>query len=81
MEKTRYNLNRIRDELDYYLVGTPTAELSRGRLQEFFDRRGGDVGRREPPVGRVPPPGPAAAVARHPVLTDSFRARRRSVQR
>ncbi|WP_370968823.1 DUF4231 domain-containing protein [Amycolatopsis sp. cg9] len=38
MEETRYNLNRIRDEMDYYLVGTPTAELSRARLQEFFDR-------------------------------------------
>ncbi|WP_290049722.1 DUF4231 domain-containing protein [Amycolatopsis solani] len=38
MEETRYNLNRIRDEMDYYLVGTPTAELSRERLQEFFTR-------------------------------------------
>jgi hypothetical protein len=38
MEETRYNLNRLRDELDYYLVATPTEELSRERLQEFFDR-------------------------------------------
>ena len=38
MEETRYSLNRLRDELDYYLVATPTDELSRDKLQEFFDR-------------------------------------------
>jgi hypothetical protein len=38
LEETRYDLNRIRDELDYYIVATPTDELSRERLQEFFDR-------------------------------------------
>ncbi|WP_326957493.1 DUF4231 domain-containing protein [Amycolatopsis sp. NBC_01286] len=38
MEETRYGLNRLRDDMDYYIVATPTAELSRERLQEFFDR-------------------------------------------
>jgi hypothetical protein len=38
MEETRYRLNRLRDEMDYYIVATPTAELSRHRLQEFFDQ-------------------------------------------
>ncbi|WP_329054928.1 SLATT domain-containing protein [Amycolatopsis sp. NBC_01488] len=38
MEETRYRFNRLRDELDYYIVATPAAELSRDRLQEFFDR-------------------------------------------
>lgn len=38
MEETRYNFNRLRDEMDYYIVGTPTTELSRERLQEFFDQ-------------------------------------------
>jgi hypothetical protein len=38
MEETRYRLNRLRDEMDYYIVATPTDELSRERLQEFYDR-------------------------------------------
>lgn len=38
MEETRYSLNRLRDEMDYYIVATPAAELSRRRLQEFFDQ-------------------------------------------
>jgi len=38
MTETRYRFNRLRDELDYYIVATPTAELSRGRLEEFFAR-------------------------------------------
>ena len=36
MTETRYRFNRLRDELDYYIVTTPAAELSRGRLAEFF---------------------------------------------
>ncbi|MET8847770.1 SLATT domain-containing protein [Amycolatopsis sp. NPDC004625] len=41
MEETRYRFNRLRDELDYYIVATPAAELSRDRLQEFFDEHQG----------------------------------------
>jgi hypothetical protein len=36
MEETRYRLNRIRDEMDYYLVTTPAADLDRDRLHGFF---------------------------------------------
>ncbi|WP_206785108.1 DUF4231 domain-containing protein [Amycolatopsis sp. MtRt-6] len=38
MTETRYRFNRLRDELDYYIVTTPEAELSRGRLEELFAR-------------------------------------------
>ena len=36
MEETQYRLNRIRDEMDYYLVTTPAADLDRDRLHGFF---------------------------------------------
>jgi hypothetical protein len=36
MEETQYRLNRIRDKMDYYLVTTPEADISRDRLHEFF---------------------------------------------
>jgi hypothetical protein len=36
MEETQYRLNRIRDEMDYYLVLTPEADLTQQRLDEFF---------------------------------------------
>jgi hypothetical protein len=36
MEETRYRLNRIRNEMDYYLVTTPAAELDRDLLYRFF---------------------------------------------
>jgi hypothetical protein len=36
MEETQYRLNRIRDEMDYYLVTTPEADLTHDRLNEFF---------------------------------------------
>jgi hypothetical protein len=36
MEETQYRLNRIRDEMDYYLVMTPEADLSSDRLRRFF---------------------------------------------
>jgi len=35
MEETQYRLNRIRDEMDYYLV-TNAADLDRDRLNGFF---------------------------------------------
>lgn len=37
MEETQYRLNRLRDEMDYYLVMTPEADLDRARLRAFFD--------------------------------------------
>src|ERR1700733_9642575 len=49
MEETQYRLNRIRDEMDYYLVTTPAAELKKERLHEFFMQQQdvwGDVSRR-----------------------------------
>jgi hypothetical protein len=36
MEETQYRLNRIRDQMDYYLVITPEADISQERLDEFF---------------------------------------------
>jgi hypothetical protein len=36
MEETQYLLNRIRDEMDYYLVITPEADISQDRLDKFF---------------------------------------------
>jgi hypothetical protein len=36
MEECQYRLNRLRDEIDYYVVLTPEADLSRERLDQFF---------------------------------------------
>jgi hypothetical protein len=36
MEEAQYRLNRIRDEMDYYLVTTPLADLEKERLNQFF---------------------------------------------
>ena len=36
MEETQYRLNRIRDEMDYYLVTTPAASLDQDQLRRFF---------------------------------------------
>lgn len=36
MEETQYRLNRLRDEVDFYLVSTPLSEVSRARLDVFF---------------------------------------------
>ena len=36
MEETQYRLNRIRDEMDYYIVTTPAADLELDRLRGFF---------------------------------------------
>jgi len=36
MEETQYRLNRIRDEMDYYLVTTSIEDLDRNRLHRFF---------------------------------------------
>lgn len=37
MEETLYRLNRLRDEMDYYLVLTAPGELRRERLDDFFE--------------------------------------------
>jgi hypothetical protein len=39
MEETQYRLNLIRDEMDYYLVTTPAADLDREHLYRFFTGR------------------------------------------
>jgi Protein of unknown function (DUF4231) len=36
MEEAQYRLNRLRDEMDYYLVTTPTGEMRRAALERFF---------------------------------------------
>jgi hypothetical protein len=36
MEEAQYRLNRIRDEIDYYLVVTPSADITKEKLDEFF---------------------------------------------
>jgi hypothetical protein len=39
MEETQYRLNRLRDEIDYYVVVTPSAEITREKLDEFFQEQ------------------------------------------
>ena len=49
MEEALYRLNKIRDEMDYYLVTTPAAALKRDKLYQFFLQQQevwGDVSRR-----------------------------------
>jgi hypothetical protein len=36
MEEAQYRLNRLRDEMDYYLVTTPTSEIQKPELERFF---------------------------------------------
>ena len=36
MEEAQYRLNRLRDEIDYYLVATPRADITKEKLDEFF---------------------------------------------
>lgn len=36
MEETQYRMNRLRDDMDYYLVTTPAAELRQGKLDRFY---------------------------------------------
>lgn len=36
MEETLYRLNRLRDEIDIYLIATPSAEFDRDTLNRFF---------------------------------------------
>ena len=36
MEEAQYRMNRLRDEIDYYIITTPAAELQEERLKEFF---------------------------------------------
>jgi hypothetical protein len=66
MEEAQYRLNRIRDEIDYYLVVTPSADITREKLDEFFQEQQAvwnDVSRRwveyrkldRPPSGEQPP--------------------------
>jgi hypothetical protein len=36
MEETQYRLNRLRDEMDYYLMVTPSDKVKREALDRFF---------------------------------------------
>jgi hypothetical protein len=38
MEEAQYRLQRIRDELEYYLLKTPTADVALDDLDPFFER-------------------------------------------
>ncbi|MEU8635135.1 DUF4231 domain-containing protein [Amycolatopsis sp. NPDC048633] len=39
MEETQYRMNRLRDDMDYYLVTTPAAELRRDELDRFYSEQ------------------------------------------
>ena len=39
MEEAQYRLNRLRDEIDFYLVSTSTADMTKDALQAFFDKQ------------------------------------------
>lgn len=39
MEETQYRLNRLRDEMDYYLVMTREVDLNPTRLSQFFEEQ------------------------------------------
>jgi hypothetical protein len=36
MEEAQYRMNRLRDDMDYYLVTTAVTELSQQKLDEFY---------------------------------------------
>ena len=36
MEEAHYRLNRLRDEMNYNLVTTPTSEIQKPELERFF---------------------------------------------
>jgi hypothetical protein len=66
MEEAQYRLNRLRDEMDYYLVVTPSGAITKEKLDEFFAEQQAiwsDVSRRwvesrkidRPPQGEQPP--------------------------
>jgi hypothetical protein len=39
MEESLYRLNRLRDEMDYYLVATPTDALENTKFAEYFQEQ------------------------------------------
>ncbi|GAB3808824.1 SLATT domain-containing protein [Micromonospora zhanjiangensis] len=39
MEETRYRLNKLRDEIDYYLAVTPSTDVTRDVLDRFFEEQ------------------------------------------
>ena len=39
MEETRYRLNKLRDEMDFHLVTTPSAELTLDQLRGFYEEQ------------------------------------------
>jgi hypothetical protein len=39
MEEAQYRFNRLRDEMDFHLVSTPSTELTLDRLRAFYDEQ------------------------------------------
>jgi hypothetical protein len=39
MEETQYRLNRLRDDMDYYLMVTPSDGVEREKLDRFFEEQ------------------------------------------
>jgi hypothetical protein len=61
MEEAQYRLNRIRDEIDYYLVVTPSANVTKEKLDEFFREQQAvwsDVSRRWVEFRKIDRPSP-----------------------
>jgi hypothetical protein len=66
MEETQYRLNRLRDEIDYYLVTTDSPDATWARLDVFFQDQQtiwSEVSRRWVGFRRVHPDAPARGAA------------------
>ena len=60
MEETQYRLNRLRDEMDYYLTVTPSDAVQRESTRPLLRRTATDLERCKSPLGRVPRVGNSA---------------------
>ncbi len=71
MEETQYRLNRLRDEMDYYLVVTPAADIDAQRLALFFaDQQAiwSDVSQRWIAFRKLEQPGPTEGSPERPSI-------------
>ena len=69
IEETQYRLNRLRDEIDFYLVTTDEATASRARLDAFFRDQQmiwSEVSRRWVGFRRIQPDAPPREPSPHP---------------
>jgi hypothetical protein len=69
MEETQYRLNRLRDEIDYYLTVTPPDEVKREALDRFFADQQliwNDVSRRWIEFRSLDAPQPGSVSGTHP---------------